>query len=170
MTIGKKFALTCAALMAFCLLLGGTALYSINGLNGTLQAIVVDSLPGVERIAAVRGMVLEVRGNAWHHLAVQDRQRKDEMDRVNEALEGKIDQALKAYEATITQPEDRAMFNRLGPALQPLSAGVGFYARAQPGGQECRGAGAVHGKMRPGLSGREAGAGRTGGLEPRPGA
>jgi len=115
MTIGKKFALTCAALMAFCLLLGGTALYSIKRLDAALQEIVVDSLPGVERIAGVRGMVLELRGNAWHHLAIQERQRKDEMDRINEALEGKIDQSLKAYEATIPQPEDRAMFSRLGP-------------------------------------------------------
>ena len=115
MTLGSKFALTSGGLIAAIVLLGGVSMYRLAGLNAKTQAIINDPLPGMALISKAESAFLELRGNAWRHIASPDAAAKAAMDRGISDLKGKVEQALREYEKTITEAEDRAAFEKIGP-------------------------------------------------------
>ncbi len=121
-TIGKKFSLACAVLVLFTIVLGSVSIYNISGINTNLQAIVVDSLPGVATIAEVRGRVLQIRGGAWKHIATPDTSAMEKVDVEIAGLKQQAAEFLQAYEKTITLAEDRAIYSRLRPQLDAYLA------------------------------------------------
>ncbi|MBS1830957.1 MAG: MCP four helix bundle domain-containing protein [Acidobacteria bacterium] len=90
--------------------------YSLNHLNAKTQLIIADPLPGVESIARLDSAFLEMRGNLWRHVASPTAADKEAMERRNQELDTEYQAALKAYEKTILQPEDRALFNKIAPS------------------------------------------------------
>jgi methyl-accepting chemotaxis protein len=137
MTVGKKFALTSGGFIAAMVLVGVVSIYNLGGLNRTTQLIITDPLPGIARIATARSAVLTVRGDVWRHIAHSDASVKAELDRSIEENKGKPAQALQEYEPTITAADDRAIYDKLKPALQRfLDALPGVLALSRDGKPE----------------------------------
>ena len=109
MTIGKKFALTCAGLIGAATLLSAVAAHGLSSLNETTQLIVSDPLPGVTTITAAQAAILDVRGDVWRHMASTGAAEKAACDRDIERSERLAQQALQKYDGTITTADDRAL-------------------------------------------------------------
>jgi methyl-accepting chemotaxis protein len=85
----------------------------VNAIQLNLQAILTDSLPGVYDIGTLDTQVFELRGNFWKHIANSDQAAKAKIESSNAQLKQKIQETLRAYEKTITQPEGRQLFERV---------------------------------------------------------
>jgi len=118
MTVGKKFASTGGALMALALALGIVALYGLGSLQDSVQLIVTDPLPGLDKIASAEAALLELRGNVWRHIAESDRGDKAKMEATLDELKRRMEASLAAYDKTITTAEDRALFEKIQAAYQ----------------------------------------------------
>jgi methyl-accepting chemotaxis protein len=116
--LSAKLYLGFGAVLAVFLALGGFLFTKLKEVQRLEQTITGDCLPG---IASVSRMVSFARANFEmipEHINTRDAAGKDavenEMKRVSDLQEAE----MKAYDGTITQPEDRAQF----AALQPLRA------------------------------------------------
>jgi methyl-accepting chemotaxis protein/methyl-accepting chemotaxis protein-1 (serine sensor receptor) len=125
MTVGKKFGLACATLVLLTIAMGVFSLYSIGAVQTNLQAVMVDSLPGVYEMGILDSLVSELRGNFWKHMANGDNAVKAEVEQANEQVKEKFQQHLTAYEKTITQAEDRQLFGSIKPAYERYLAAWG---------------------------------------------
>ncbi|MCC6345534.1 MAG: MCP four helix bundle domain-containing protein [Bryobacterales bacterium] len=116
MTIGKKFGLICATLVAFTVGLAAASLFSIATLARNINVLKTDPIPGqysVGRISSdfrdiakkMQSVLLEFTGNSGRDMARLDKE-------VGEA-QRKFQEEMKAYERTITQDEDRRNFDAL---------------------------------------------------------
>ncbi len=124
MTIGSKVAFTTGGLVATMVLLGGISIYNLAGLNKITQTIITDPLPGTARMAMAQNEIANIRGDVWRHIAEADAASKTAMEQSIEKEEESAGRALREYEATITTPEDRALFDRLNADFRKMSEGV----------------------------------------------
>jgi methyl-accepting chemotaxis protein/methyl-accepting chemotaxis protein-1 (serine sensor receptor) len=116
MTVGKKFSLACAALVVLTIVLGVFSITSISSIQTNLQAIVVDSLPGVSEMGTLDSALSELRGNFWKYLASDDKAVMAAIDQSNESLKQTFQEHLTSYEKTVTLAEDRQLFANIKPA------------------------------------------------------
>lgn len=116
MTIGKKFGLICATLVAFTVGLAAASLFSIATLARNINVLKTDPIPGqysVGRISSdfrdigkkMQSVLLDFSGNSGKDMARLDKE-------VAEA-QRKFQEEMKAYEGTITQDDDRRNFDAL---------------------------------------------------------
>ncbi|MBS1874222.1 MAG: MCP four helix bundle domain-containing protein [Acidobacteria bacterium] len=117
LTVGKKFALTVGGLLAGFVALGAVSLYDVGKMNDITNLIVSDPMPGIGSIVKVRGTVVKIRGDVWRHLAFPDAAMKSKVQQEIEDGKGKLYEQLKAYETTIHEPEDTALFAQLRQAM-----------------------------------------------------
>jgi methyl-accepting chemotaxis protein/methyl-accepting chemotaxis protein-1 (serine sensor receptor) len=122
MTVGRKFAASSAAMGLLTLILGGIALYNISGIQKNFHEIAKDSLPGVYEIGRVDSMVWELRGNYWKHMASTDKNLIAQTDSANAQVVQKAEAALSAYEKTITNDEDRRLFEAVKTPFERYTA------------------------------------------------
>ncbi|MCL4784145.1 MAG: MCP four helix bundle domain-containing protein [Bryobacterales bacterium] len=117
MTIGKKFSLTCVALVLLTVTLGVVSLVNTSRIETNLKAIVADSLPGIYEIGMLEATFLEMRGNFLKHMAVGNSTAQAQIERKNEALKQTFQESLNEYGKTITQAEDQQSFGKIKPAF-----------------------------------------------------
>ena len=117
MKVGTKFAVTCAVLVAFTVLLGGVCINRFGAIDTNLKVIADDSLPGVLAINAVESEFQTYRGNAWKHIASPDPKLLAAVEQQMEENRSKIMSSLGDYERAIITAEDRALFEKVKPAL-----------------------------------------------------
>ncbi|SPE43408.1 Methyl-accepting chemotaxis protein [Candidatus Sulfopaludibacter sp. SbA3] len=110
MTVARKFGAACTMLVLFTVLLGVVTSLNIGSIQTNLQAIVVDSLPGVYHISLLDSEVFELRGNYWKHIANTDKSEMAKIEKANELLKQKIRETMEGYEKTISQADDRRLF------------------------------------------------------------
>jgi methyl-accepting chemotaxis protein/methyl-accepting chemotaxis protein-1 (serine sensor receptor) len=123
MTVGRKFAVSSAAMGLLTLILGGIALYNIGGIQKNFQEIAGDSLPGVYEVGQVDSLVLELRGNYWKHIANTDKHAIAKLDNANVQLTQKIQTGMSEYDKTISTDEDRRLFSEIKTPLDRFLAG-----------------------------------------------
>jgi methyl-accepting chemotaxis protein len=124
MTVGKRIILGFTAITAMGLALGGVGYYKVNALEELSQRITVDALPGT----AIAGqMESQLRANYANilmaGLSTTTEERSAAMKRF-EAGRDKLTQLITDYEKTITQPDDRANFDKLTSLRAPWVEGV----------------------------------------------
>ncbi len=117
MTIGKRFILTAAVLLALITVQGGLSLYLIRNLAKSVDTVVTDPLPGVYRVSQVAISLQTMRGNAWKHMANLDAALKAKAERENAEMKTTIEKVLSEYAATITTDEDRELYSKLEPLI-----------------------------------------------------
>ncbi len=117
LTIGKKIGALSATLVLLTVVLGGISQFGITRMDNTLQSLVSDSVPGVATMSAIEIDFQALRGNAWKHIATSDPAVMQSAERQMDELKRQMQEDLRAYERTIFEPEDRALFGKLGPAL-----------------------------------------------------
>ncbi|MFT3785576.1 MAG: methyl-accepting chemotaxis protein [Tepidisphaeraceae bacterium] len=117
LTVGKRLKLGFGLVTAIALGLGGVALYEIKQIKGYADRIATDNLPG----AALAGTI-EARARECFALVSQASMSTDtnhvaKIKTERAAVLGTMLAAVKEYESTITQSEDRANFDKLKSAL-----------------------------------------------------
>lgn len=122
LTVGQKVRLACMVLVLFTLVLGLISIVIIGSIQANLQAIVVDSLPGVYRIARLDGSFQRMQTHMWQHMGTDDAAVRARADRKIEEARQTMAEHFAAYEKTITTAEDRQMFDKLGPAYRRVTA------------------------------------------------
>ncbi|MCC7342284.1 MAG: MCP four helix bundle domain-containing protein [Bryobacterales bacterium] len=133
MTIGRKFSLTCVALVLLAVMLGAVSIVNTSRIETNLKAIVGDSLPGIYEIGVLESTLLEIRGNAMKHIADGNAATQAQIERSSEALKQDFQENLSRYAKTITQAEDQQAFEKVKPAFDRYMAaweGVAVLSRA----------------------------------------
>ena len=120
MTIGKKISLTCAALVVLTIISNVVALVGISGMKTNLEVIVGDALPGVYYSGQTLAMFKDQRIAMLQHLVYKDAQEQAQCEKTIADLETKVQQIFKDQEKGITTAEDRALFEKVGPAHERL--------------------------------------------------
>jgi len=110
LTVNKQIALTCGTLVAFTAVTGLASLWGLQKVNGYVQEITTDSLPGSISILRIYSLAWELRGDAWKHIASADPAMKAQLDAQIEELKGQIYQEIAHYRTTISTAEDRQLF------------------------------------------------------------
>ena len=118
MTVGMKFTLTCALLLFFTVAMGTVTMLGLWELDRCVQAIVTDSLPGVDRIGRVDSTFQAYKGNAWKHMATTDGKEIAAIEQTMEDLRKEMQSNLSSYSKTITTAEDLALFEKIAPAQE----------------------------------------------------
>ncbi len=119
MTIGRRIALTGTLLVAFTVLLAIASLISIGNLSSGIHSLQADSIPGLNTSSKLGSLIIDQRRLATRALlsmALKESLEADDRDFA--ANQAKVQETLKAYEATLTKPEDRQLFEPIGPAIE----------------------------------------------------
>jgi methyl-accepting chemotaxis protein len=115
-TIGKKFALTCAVLVAFTIGLATASLLSVSNLAANIHRLQIDPIPGQYSVGRIASYARDVRGkmnDVLLGLAVNSGADAARRDKDLAEAQAKYQQEVKAYEKTITQDGDRQNFDDL---------------------------------------------------------
>lgn len=118
MTVGQKITAICALLLTLTLILGATAVLNIRHIYGNVQAITTSSLPGVYQIEKLAQDAEETHASMLLHIATTDPKLKTKMENKIALSFKDFDEALAAYEKTISTPEGRKLFEQIAPAYQ----------------------------------------------------
>jgi methyl-accepting chemotaxis protein/methyl-accepting chemotaxis protein-1 (serine sensor receptor) len=118
MTLGKKLTLIGALLIGLTIVMGVNALIGLRSYNQVLTALASDALAGISACGRVEATFLELRGDTWRHIASDDPQDKERMEREIARLKGEFTSATKELQATIVSDEERAINQRIDPAVE----------------------------------------------------
>ena len=117
-TVGKRMVAGFAAIVA---VVAGICIFAVSRVRVMARAshaVVSEALPGVERMDDVATLTQGSHALLlWHALAATSSERKALEQQLDETTRT-VDAALAAYEAGITLPEDREMFQAVAAALK----------------------------------------------------
>ena len=115
--IGKRVAATSAVLIAFVVVATVVSVMTLKKLGASLSSVAKDSLPAVESLSEIQAAALEARGSTLM-MAVPgaDSVKALQAQRMDE-IKAQIAKGVQEYDATITQPEDKALFEKVKAAL-----------------------------------------------------
>lgn len=116
-TIGRLLGAGFAAPLCLILILAGCFFYSLHQIDREVKTITEDNLPGVAASNKALVQTLNYRVITLKHFASADAAEMQLLDRQADALAEQIVQTLATYEKTIVSIEDRALFDKIGPAL-----------------------------------------------------
>jgi methyl-accepting chemotaxis protein/methyl-accepting chemotaxis protein-1 (serine sensor receptor) len=118
MTIGRKFALAGAALVALCVTLGVVALFALAGLETTVERLSQNALPGVSYSGKMEAALNEMRGDVLKHVGASDSKTMDAAEANIKKLRQTIAETLQAYEGHIVDERDRQLAAAVRPAVE----------------------------------------------------
>jgi len=107
-TLSKSITMGFAVVTVLGLASGGFALAKLRSVEKHAHFVSVDSVPGTIAILGIQSTLTENLGLSQAHIFAKD---KAAMDSAITANLASIDQQMKAYEASVTLPEDRLMFD-----------------------------------------------------------
>src|SRR5450755_3793391 len=116
MTVGKKLTLIGVFLIGLTAVMGISTVLGLKSLNRTVAQLSGDSLDGISESSKVEADLLELRGDAWRHIAA-DKEGVAAMDVSIQQLKERISANLTAVEKTINSTEERNIFNKTKPAM-----------------------------------------------------
>jgi methyl-accepting chemotaxis protein len=118
MTVGKKLTLIGALLIGLTIVLGVVTLVGLNGYQKIVTSLSDDALAGVSACSKVESDFLELRGDAWRHVASDDPKDKDHLDQEITRLKAEVTAGLKDIQAAIFTDEEREINRKIDPLLQ----------------------------------------------------
>jgi hypothetical protein len=117
MTIGKKFATTCALLITLSTVTNGISLYGVSTGKAGIRKLSTGVMPGIMFSDRVLADALELRVGYWRHIALTDPDAKAQIERNAEGIKKQITDDLASYESQVTEAEDRSEVDRIKAAL-----------------------------------------------------
>ncbi len=118
MTVGKKMTLIGALLIGLTIILGVLSLIELNAYAKKVTALSDDALAGVSACSKLQSAFLELRGDAWKHVAAIDDVEMARQDQEIARLKGAIAEYLMQAQATVNTDEEREINQKIGPGLQ----------------------------------------------------
>ncbi|HTW66807.1 MAG TPA: methyl-accepting chemotaxis protein [Bryobacteraceae bacterium] len=120
MTIGSRIMFAFGVPVTFTVVVSGLAIILMRGMNDTVQRLATGALPGINAVGRLAGIAKDIRGGIRGHItaANADGRAKAESDLANLERESRLE--LQTYQATITEPGDRQLFEQVPDALNRL--------------------------------------------------
>ncbi|HEX5228350.1 MAG TPA: methyl-accepting chemotaxis protein [Bryobacteraceae bacterium] len=122
MTVGKKLTLIGALLVGLTILLGVVTLLGLRSFQEVTTLMADDAVAGLSACSKLEAEFLELRGDAWRHVAADNPKDKATQEQQVQRLRGQIDVDLKALQATIHADDEREINRKIDPALQAYYA------------------------------------------------
>jgi methyl-accepting chemotaxis protein len=122
MTVGKKLTLIGVFLIGLTAVMGISTVLGLKSLNRIVAQLSGDSLDGVSESSKVEADLLELRGDAWRHIAA-DKEGVAAMDVAIQQLKERISVNLTAVEKTINSTEEQNLFSKIKPAMDSYYRG-----------------------------------------------
>lgn len=113
MTIGKRVSMLAGVLMTLALLMGGLTIWRLSEVDSGIRSVTADAMPGLAYIADVDNTGRWHQALAWQHMATTSAADRGKIVEELDQVKARITKGLSDYEGTITQPDDRANFQRL---------------------------------------------------------
>ena len=117
MTVGKKLTLIGALLIGLTIALGSVVLAGLSNYEKVVHSLADEALAGVSVCSKVEANFLEIRGDMWRHVASDEPQDKERMDQEILRLKGAVAAGLKEIQGSIFTDEERALNQKIDPAL-----------------------------------------------------
>jgi methyl-accepting chemotaxis protein len=112
LTIGKRIALGTGILCVIIVAISIFAIVRLRTLRTEINYIVTDSLPGIMYAAQVNQLITDNQVRCRQLLTTKAASAREAIRATMSSSSKRIEEALKAYEATIQTPEDRALFEK----------------------------------------------------------
>jgi len=119
-TIGKKICLFYALPAVLTLAVGGVSVADLALMNRTIARLATDSLPGTYSIGRLSGIAKDIRGGIRGHITAEQKSDKLKADADLAALDRTLKLELKAYQQTISSPEDGTLFSTVAGKFNAL--------------------------------------------------
>ncbi|HET7536893.1 MAG TPA: methyl-accepting chemotaxis protein [Candidatus Didemnitutus sp.] len=113
-TIGQRITCGGAILCALLATVGGIAWFNLGAIRTNADVIDGDVIPGLINSGRFTTSQMENFVRALLRAQAKTPEEKARLDQATTETSAKIDEALKAYEASINTAEDRALFQQLG--------------------------------------------------------
>jgi methyl-accepting chemotaxis protein/methyl-accepting chemotaxis protein-1 (serine sensor receptor) len=117
MTVGKKLTLIGALLIGLTIVLGTVTLAGLSAYDKVVHSLADDSLAGVSMCSKVESEYLEMRGDMWRLVASDDLNDAQHMGQEILRLKGELAAGMKELQASIFVDEERAINQKIEPAL-----------------------------------------------------
>jgi methyl-accepting chemotaxis protein len=118
MTVGKKLAMIGAVLIGLTIVMGIVTLAGLKGYDKAVHSLAGEALAGVAASSRMEANFLEMRGDAWRHVAADNPSDKERMAQEIARLRGEIDSELKGLQGSLNSDEERAIERKIDPALR----------------------------------------------------
>ncbi len=118
MTVGKKLTLIGVLLIGMTIVLGTVTLLGLRDYDKSVNSLAKDALAGVTAGSKLEASFLELRGDAWRHVASNDPKDEQHMEQEIQRLKGEIAAESKEVQSLIHTDEARAIDQKIDPALQ----------------------------------------------------
>jgi methyl-accepting chemotaxis protein/methyl-accepting chemotaxis protein-1 (serine sensor receptor) len=118
MTVGKKLTLIGALLIGLTIVLGIVTLVGLKSYDKSVHSLADDALAGVSACSKMESDFLEMRGDTWRHVASDDSSDMEHMNQEVQRLKSEIASENKDVQSAIYADEERALNQRIDPALQ----------------------------------------------------
>ncbi len=112
-TVGQRLARLAIASSFLVLLLSSGFYYSVHMLNGQINLLTIDVVPGQEYAGHIAADLYKHRSNVWQHIGSFDANVMKAAEAQLQATENEVERHFTGYDATITVPIDRKNFDEL---------------------------------------------------------
>ena len=117
MTVGKKLTLIGALLIGLTIVLGIVTLFGLKSYESIAHSLADDALAGVSACGKLESSFMELRGDMWRDIASDDTSDKEHMGQEIQRLKAEIAAAQKGVQSAIYADEERAINQKIDPAL-----------------------------------------------------
>jgi methyl-accepting chemotaxis protein len=123
MTIGKKFMITCGALLFAALLQMAVAMVNFSSVRSGIHYMTTETVPGMTETTAILQDIYQLRGNFYRHMLSVDVAEMGRLEDENDAVVRQLRKDMKTYEANLTQESDRERMAKVDTLLDQMLAG-----------------------------------------------
>src|ERR1700722_4485590 len=118
MTIGKKFMVTCGALLLAALLQMAVGVVNFSPVRSGIRYMTTETVPGMTATTAILQDLYQLRGNFYRHMLSVDVAEMGRLEDENDAVVQQLKKSIQSYEATLRQDADRERIAQVDKLLQ----------------------------------------------------
>jgi methyl-accepting chemotaxis protein/methyl-accepting chemotaxis protein-1 (serine sensor receptor) len=106
MTVPKRLALVCAALVGVTAVLGGLSIHSSRTIGNLAGELAKNALPHLVTMSSLDMLFVDAEGNAWRHIASTDQAEAARAENRLDSLAAEIGSVLTGFKDKVTSEED----------------------------------------------------------------
>jgi methyl-accepting chemotaxis protein len=118
MTIGRKFMITCGALLIAMLLQMAVAVINFSSVRSGIHSMTTETVPGMAASTVILQQTYQLRGNFYRHMLSVDVAEMGRLEDENDAVVQQLKKSIQGYAATLTQEADRERIQQVDTLLQ----------------------------------------------------
>jgi methyl-accepting chemotaxis protein len=148
-TIGNRLTIGFGLVVTIVSLLGIYTFIELRYVSAAGYRVAEESLPATERSARALSLVKNNLAYTLEHLTFNDAREMESVEARMAVTKQEITTVLASYERAITEPEDRALFDKIAPARAKFVNGFGRAIALSKAGQKQEAMDLYHAQVKP---------------------